>query len=79
MILSLSFGFFFFFHVAIRKFKITYGTSLVVKWLRIHLPMQGTPVRSLVQEDSKILQLLSPCSRAGAPQLEKPPQREACI
>ena len=25
-------------------------TSLVVQWLRIHLPMQGTRVRSLVQE-----------------------------
>ena len=25
--------------------------SLVVQWLRIHLPMQGTQVRSLVQED----------------------------
>ena len=27
------------------------GTSLVVQCLRIHLPMQGTQVRSLVQED----------------------------
>ena len=27
------------------------GTSLVVQWLRICLPMQGTRVRSLVQED----------------------------
>ena len=26
------------------------GTSLVVQWLRICLPMQGTQVRSLVQE-----------------------------
>ena len=26
-------------------------TSLVVQWLRICLPMQGTWVRSLVQED----------------------------
>ena len=26
-------------------------TSLVVQWLRIHLPMQGTQVRTLVQED----------------------------
>ena len=25
--------------------------SLVVQWLRIHLPMQGTRVRSLVWED----------------------------
>ena len=27
-------------------------TSLVVQWLRIHLPLQGTQVRSLVGEDS---------------------------
>ena len=27
------------------------GTSLVVQWLRIHLPVQGTQIRSLVQED----------------------------
>ena len=27
------------------------GTSLVVQWLRVCLPMQGTQVRSLVQED----------------------------
>ena len=27
------------------------GTSLVIQWLRIHLPMQGTQVRSLVWED----------------------------
>ena len=28
------------------------GTSLVAQWLRIRLPMQGTQVRALVQEDS---------------------------
>ena len=27
------------------------GSSLMVQWLRIHLPMQGTGVQSLVQED----------------------------
>ena len=27
------------------------GTSLVVQWLRIRLPMQGTRVRALVRED----------------------------
>ena len=26
-------------------------TALVVQWLRIRLPMQGTRVRALVQED----------------------------
>ena len=36
----------------IKKFKIgVVGTSLVAQWLRIHLPMQRTRVRSLVQED----------------------------
>ena len=29
----------------------TLGPSLVVQWLRIHLPMQGTWVRALVRED----------------------------
>ena len=32
--------------------KISKRTSLVVQWLRIHLPMQGTWVSSLVQKDS---------------------------
>ena len=32
--------------------KIPLGTSLVAQWIRIHLPMQGTWVRSLVREDS---------------------------
>ena len=36
----------------IRVIKIICcGTSLVVQWLRIHPPMQGTQVRSLVWED----------------------------
>ena len=33
--------------VLLLKFR----ASLVVQWLRIHLPMQGTRVRALVQED----------------------------
>ena len=33
------------------ELKITERASLVVQWLRICLAMQGTPVRSLVQED----------------------------
>ena len=35
-------------------------TSLVVQWLRIHLPIQGTQIQSLVQEDST-------CHRATKP------------
>ena len=35
-----------------EEFKISFiGTSLVTQWLRICLPMQGTWVQSLVQED----------------------------
>ena len=40
--------------------KPVYGTSLVVQWLRICLPMQGTPVLSLVWEDTT-------CHRATKP------------
>ena len=32
-------------------YKNYLGTSLVARWLRIRLPVQGTRVRSLVQED----------------------------
>ena len=30
-----------------------FRTALAFQWLRIHLPMQGTQVQSLVREDSK--------------------------
>ena len=36
------------------------GTSLVVQWLRIRLPMQGIQVQALVQEDPA-------CHRATKP------------
>ena len=51
-----------------------------IKALGIRLPMQGTPVRSLVREprshklqgkEAQTLQLPSLCSRARAPQLEE--------
>ena len=46
------------------KFKflknLNVGTSLVAQWLRIHLPMQGTRVWSLVREDPT-------CRRATKP------------
>ena len=32
--------------------EIKLRTSLLVQWIRIHLPMQGTRVKSLVWEDS---------------------------
>ena len=39
-------------HAWMKDPKCKIGTSLVAQWLRIHLPMQGTWVRSLVQEDA---------------------------
>ena len=68
-------------------------TSLMVQWIRIRLPMQGTWIWSLSQEDStclgatkpiyrnygaRVLRLLKPKhSRACVLQQEKPPQWEA--
>ena len=49
------------FKLPVRKATIkNWGTSLVAQWLRIHLPMQGTQVRALVQEDPT-------CHRATKP------------
>ena len=68
-------------------------TSLVAQWLRICLPVQGTRVRSLVQEDptyhgatKPVCQNYWACTttteacapRAHAPQQEKPLLWEAC-
>ena len=60
-------------------------TSLVAQWLRLLLPMQGTRVRALVQEEPTCRgacapQLLSLCSRACKPQLLRPraTTTEAC-
>ena len=44
----------------IAQFTKQLGTSLVVKWLRVHLPKQGTWVPSLFWEDST-------CHRAAGP------------
>ena len=40
--------------------KIDFRASLVVQWLRVHLPMQGTWVHALVREDPT-------CHRAAGP------------
>ena len=61
------------------------GTSLVVQWLRIHLPVQRTQVRSLTWEDSICHRATEPMCRncwAGVPgacslQQERPSQWEA--
>ena len=61
------------------------GTSLVVQWLRIHPLVQGTRVRSLVQEDptcsrasKTVSQTTEPmCPKAHTLKQEKPRQWEA--
>ena len=41
----------------------TQSPSLVVQWMRIHLPVQGTQVRSLVREDFTCLGATQPVHR----------------
>ena len=48
--------------IIIAKIKQRTWTSLVIEWLRICLPMQGTLVQSLVQEDSTC-----PCATTTEP------------
>ena len=38
-------------YASVKLQEVGGGTSLVVQWLRIRLPMQGTGVQALVQED----------------------------
>ena len=74
-------------HIHISHLKALWGISLVLQWLRICLPMQGTWVWSLVWEDptccreTKPLRhnYWSPCALNLAPQQEKPPQWEAML
>ena len=69
-------------YIYILKMK-SFWASLVAQWLRIRLPMQGTQVQSLVQEDPTCRGATEPmchttteahAPRARAPQQEKPPQ-----
>ena len=49
----------------------SWGTSLVVQWLRIHLPVQGTWVPSLVEEDPACFSATKPvCRNCWASALE---------
>ena len=41
-------------------------------WVRIHLPMQQTQVRSLVQEGSRAAGQVSPCAAITEPVLQGP-------
>ena len=55
-------------------------TYLVAQWIRIHLPTQGTQVRSLVQEYSTCLRATKPTCHnywVCEPQLLKPTQPRA--
>ena len=57
-------------------------TSLVAHWLRIHLPMQGTRVQSLIQGDPTCLGATKPLRHnywAHAPQLLKPARLEPVL
>ena len=63
-------------HKVFDKLKLLYplikefqgGTALVVQWLRIHLPMHETRVRSLVWEDPTGLEAAKPtCATAAEP------------
>ena len=49
-----------------------FRTSLVVQWLRSHLPMQGTCVRSLILEDSTCWGATKPMSHNYWPQTLEP-------
>ena len=70
---------------SIYRKKEEQGVSLVVQWLRIHLPVQGTWAQTLVGEVGSHMppgnyahgpQLLKPrSSRTRAPQQEKPLHR----
>ena len=48
--------------VGVRIKIIPPGTSLVVQWLRVHLPMQDTRVQCLVGKIPHIVGHLSPCN-----------------
>ena len=54
-------------NINLVTFKIIMWASLVVQWLRIHLPMQGTQVQSLVREDPA--GQLSLCATTAEPTL----------
>ena len=76
---KLSFVYSFGYHLYRRgRFKCLIRASLVVQWLRIHLPMQGTWVWALVQEDLTCCGATKPVCHnywTRMPQLLKP----ACL
>ena len=53
-----------------RSQKSVTGTILLVQWLRIHLPIKGTLVQSLVQKNATCHGQLSPCATTTEPMLQ---------
>ena len=53
-------------HVDLQRGKQNFmkGASLVVQWLRIHLPMQGTWVQALAREDPTCCGATEPVSHS---------------
>ena len=58
--------------------RVKKGTFLVVQWIRILLPMQGTQVQPLVWEDSSPLRA-SPCTTTTEPTLQSPGAACLCL
>ena len=52
--------------------QLTLSLSLVVQWLRIHLPVQGTQIQSLVWKDPT-------CHRATKPSVPFPPAADVYV
>ena len=50
-----------------RFLKLGCRTSLVVQWLKVPLPTQGTSVHALVREDPMCCGSLGPCTTPAAP------------
>ena len=60
-----------------ENIKIYCGTSLVVQWLRIHLPTQGTQAWSLVWQDPTCHRASKPLScNYWSPSISCAPQQE---
>ena len=69
-------------HNTYIKLKIIWGVSLVSPWIRIHLLMQGTQVRSLDQEIPHASGQIIPCTtatEARGPRSCTPQQEHVCV
>ena len=65
-----------------KAWKVREKTSLIVQWIRIRLPMQGTWVQSLVQEDSTCFGAIKPVHHIcwpHVPHVRKPQRLELVL